>query len=243
MGKFVFLVRQAMRALPKRNVELVDILEDDPCARMLWEFSPAEVRRHVAMMSEINLARIAKAEKGGPPFVGPFVRRMRGEKSGSREQRVEVRSDGLANALRTIKGGSSKQFIVIAAGTTRMRALQPREAARLMGLPDSYVLPSDPIEALSLCGDGVAVPVVRFLVERIIEPALADPAQDAQGSPRTAVSAAGGRRLPGRWRAGYRRFHVFFPLPRAPLRRPPRPAAADPGGGRALPAGDSGPRL
>ena len=41
-----------------------------------------------------------------------------------------------------------------------------------MGLPDSYVLPANPIEALSLVGDGVVVPVVRHLAEHILEPLL-----------------------------------------------------------------------
>ena len=53
-----------------------------------------------------------------------------------------------------------------------MRAIQPREAARLMGLPDSYVLPDEPIEALDLYSDGVCIPVVRFLVDNVIEPLL-----------------------------------------------------------------------
>jgi DNA (cytosine-5)-methyltransferase 1 len=59
--------------------------------------------------------------------------------------------DGLANALRVIKGGSSKQFIVIAGANSgvRMRAIAPREAARLMGLPNNYILPSNAVEALS----------------------------------------------------------------------------------------------
>jgi DNA (cytosine-5)-methyltransferase 1 len=60
-----------------------------------------------------------------------------------RVQRVEVRFDGVANALRVAGGGgSSKQFLMIVRGVeTRMRAIQPREAARLMRLPDSYICP------------------------------------------------------------------------------------------------------
>jgi DNA (cytosine-5)-methyltransferase 1 len=100
---------------------------------------------------------------------------MRGPKSGEREQRVEVRLDGLANALRVAStGGSSKQFVLIANGAgVRMRAIQPREAARLMGLSETYLLPANPTEALSLVGDGVVVPVVRWLAERVLEPLLA----------------------------------------------------------------------
>ena len=41
-----------------------------------------------------------------------------------------------------------------------------------MGLPDSFVLPTNALQALALCGDGVAVPVVRFLAEHILDPVL-----------------------------------------------------------------------
>ena len=48
-----------------------------------------------------------------------------------------------------------------------------REGARLMGLPDSYVLPLRTTAALHVVGDGVAVPVVRWLAEHLLEPLLA----------------------------------------------------------------------
>jgi DNA (cytosine-5)-methyltransferase 1 len=41
-----------------------------------------------------------------------------------------------------------------------------------MGLPDSYKAPADRTAAYNLIGDGVAVPVVRFLAEHILEPIL-----------------------------------------------------------------------
>lgn len=41
-----------------------------------------------------------------------------------------------------------------------------------MGLPDHYALPSNYNEAYHLAGDGVAVPVVRFLAEHLLEPLL-----------------------------------------------------------------------
>jgi DNA (cytosine-5)-methyltransferase 1 len=39
-----------------------------------------------------------------------------------------------------------------------------------MGLPDTYRLPATYNEAYHLAGDGVAVPVVRFLAEHLLEP-------------------------------------------------------------------------
>jgi hypothetical protein len=40
------------------------------------------------------------------------------------------------------------------------------------GLPDEYKLPANVNEALGPMGDGVAVPVVRFLAENLLEPLL-----------------------------------------------------------------------
>ena len=42
-----------------------------------------------------------------------------------------------------------------------------------MGLSEDYVLPANYNEAYHLVGDGVAVPVIRFLAAHILEPILA----------------------------------------------------------------------
>ena len=41
-----------------------------------------------------------------------------------------------------------------------------------MGLSDDYVLPANYNEAYHVIGDGVAVPVVRYLAAHILEPIL-----------------------------------------------------------------------
>jgi DNA (cytosine-5)-methyltransferase 1 len=89
-------------------------------------------------------------------------------------QRAEIRFDDVAGCLRTPAGGSSRQTIMLIDGKkVRSRLLSPREAARLMGLPEEYVLPNNYNEAYHLAGDGVAVPVVSFLAMNIFEPILA----------------------------------------------------------------------
>jgi len=55
--------------------------------------------------------------------------------------------------------------------------ISSRETARLMGLPDSYRLPPRYNEAYHLTGDGVAVPVVRYLAEHLFERLLPVKAQ------------------------------------------------------------------
>ena len=57
--------------------------------------------------------------------------------------------------------------MIVNASTVRSRLLSPREAARLMGLEDSYVLPERYNDAYHLAGDGVVVPVVSHLAESI----------------------------------------------------------------------------
>ncbi len=70
-------------------------------------------------------------------------------------------------------GGLSRQVILVVEGDRmRSRLISSRETARLMGLPDEYLLPDNYNEAYHLTGDGVVVPVVRFLAEHIVEPVI-----------------------------------------------------------------------
>ena len=50
------------------------------------------------------------------------------------------------------------------------RLLSVREAARLMGAPDSYLIPGTYNEGYGAMGDAVAVPVVRFLAQHLLWP-------------------------------------------------------------------------
>jgi DNA (cytosine-5)-methyltransferase 1 len=60
----------------------------------------------------------------------------------------------------------------------RSRLLSPREAARLMGVPDTYKLPENYTEAYHLMGDGLVVPVVRWLEQHLLH-SLAASTMDA----------------------------------------------------------------
>lgn len=152
-------------APPRRNLDLAAVLEPDDA--VAWR-SDAQTQALVALMDDLHRARLDAALAAGERRVGAAFRRMRGDR-----QRTEVRFDGLAGCLRTPGGGSSRQFIIVAeAGRVRSRLLAPREAARLMGLPESYRLPAATNAALHLAGDGVVVPMVRHLAEHILEPLL-----------------------------------------------------------------------
>ena len=150
---------------PTRNSTFADILEDDPQG-VRWH-TEAETNRLLGMMSAANLAKVEAAKRSGKRMVGGLYRRTRDV------QRAEIRFDDVAGCLRTPAGGSSRQTIMIVEGAlVRSRLLSPREAARLMGLADDYVLPRNYNEAYHLAGDGVAVRVVRFLAAHILEPIL-----------------------------------------------------------------------
>ncbi len=150
----------------RRNLDLAALLEADDAVP--WR-SAQQTQALVAMMDDLHRERLQAALAAGERRVGTAFRRMRGK-----TQRAEVRFDGLAGCLRTPGGGSSRQLVlVVEAGEVRSRWLTAREAARLMGLPDSYRLPASANAGLQLAGDGVVVPVVRRLAEAILEPLLA----------------------------------------------------------------------
>jgi DNA (cytosine-5)-methyltransferase 1 len=158
-----------LAAPPVRNADLAALLEPD--AAVNWH-PPERTRRWLELMAPLHRARLEAMRARGDRVVGAVYRRTRHE-AGVRRQRAEVRFDGVAGCLRTPRGGSSRQAIcVVDGGEVRTRLLTPREAARLMGLPDSYRLPSAQTAALHVAGDGVVVPVVRWLAQELLEPLL-----------------------------------------------------------------------
>jgi DNA (cytosine-5)-methyltransferase 1 len=157
-------------APPARNVALADVIEDSP-RDVAWH-SREETQALIAMMSEVNLEKIVEAKRAGRKMVGTLYRRTRYQ-HGERIQRAEARFDDVAGCLRTPAGGSSRQFVLlIENGKVRSRLMSARETARLMGMPEDYGLPAAYNEAYHLIGDGVVVPVVRYLTARLIEPLL-----------------------------------------------------------------------
>ena len=152
------------------QVRFADVIEENPTG-VKWH-TRAETSRLIAMMSPLNRAKLRAAKKSGRREVGGIYKRTR-IVDGVKQQRAEVRFDDLAGCLRTPTGGSSRQTIIVVDGpVVRSRLLSPREATRLMGLPDSYKLPARYNDGYHLAGDGVAVPVVRHLAQYLIEPVL-----------------------------------------------------------------------
>jgi DNA (cytosine-5)-methyltransferase 1 len=158
-------------APPKRNLTLEGVIERAPKG-VEWHDN-AQTQRLFDLMSPAHRAKVEAASSMKRPVVGTLYKRTRIDGEGRRRQRAEVRFDNIAGCLRTPLGGSSRQTVLIVDGdTVRSRLLSPREAARLMGLPDDYDLPENYNQACHLAGDGVVVPVVGHLARHIIEPVL-----------------------------------------------------------------------
>lgn len=146
---------------------LDDIVESDPQG-VAWH-TREETAKLLAMMAPLHRRKVMAAQAVGRLKVGTIYKRTR-----HGVQRAEVRFDGVAGCLRTPGGGSSRQTIIVVNGNSiRSRLISPREAARLMGLPDDYKLPDRYNEAYHLIGDGVAVPVVTHLEKYLLSPILA----------------------------------------------------------------------
>lgn len=156
---------------PTRTSRFADFIEENPDS-VKWH-TAAETRRLIAMMSQVNRAKLEAAKKSKKRMVGAIYKRTRRDENNEKVQRAEIRFDEISGCLRTPAGGSSRQLIMVVDGNkVRSRLISTRETARLMGLPDSYALPTNYNEAYHLTGDGVAVDVVRHLAENIFEPVL-----------------------------------------------------------------------
>ncbi len=157
----------SLPAPPNRVRDFADLIEEPPQG-VDWH-TAAETKRLLAMMSPVNAEKVREAKRlsraTNRRLIGGLYKRMRGG-----IQRAEVRFDKVSGCLRTPVGGSSRQTIlVVDGGKVKSRLLSPREAARLMGLPEEYVLPSSYNGAYHLAGDGVAVDVVRFLAQNLLD--------------------------------------------------------------------------
>ncbi|MBO6235233.1 MAG: DNA (cytosine-5-)-methyltransferase [Schwartzia sp.] len=138
---------------PKRSSTISDIL--DPNA----VYDKDDVLRLVPDkgMKKLN---------GNDRIVATGYRRTR---NGS--QQLELRFDGVAGCLRTPGGGSSKQYVVVREnGQNHARLLTVREAARLMGAPDSFMLPGTYNDGYYAMGDAVALPVAKYIGKNILLP-------------------------------------------------------------------------
>jgi DNA (cytosine-5)-methyltransferase 1 len=152
---------------PDMTAKLSDVIEDKPSG-VTWH-SLEHTRYLISLMSDLNRRKLDAAKASGRRRVGTIYRRTRPNEDGEKQQRAEVRFDDVAGCLRTPVGGSSRQTVILVEGNkVRSRLLAPREAARLMGVPENYPMPDNYNEAYHLFGDGLAVPAVSWLNDHLL---------------------------------------------------------------------------
>lgn len=147
---------------------LLDII--DHTDQNFWP--PARTQALLNSLSPRHAAQLEDLRARATPIIGTIYRRTR-TKKGVKATYAELRRDGIAGCLRTPSGGSSRQFWLFVDGAdVKIRAMNAREAVRLMGVPDDYLLPKSQLAGLRIAGDGVAVPVVAWLSEQVLVPLL-----------------------------------------------------------------------
>jgi len=154
--------------IPKEPIpSLASLIEEEPTG-VEWH-TKEQTDRLIGLMSPLHLEKLVQAQSLDIKIVGTVYRRIRLGEDGMKVQRAEIRFDQISGCLRTPTGGSSRQTIVVVEGRKiRSRLLSPREAARLMGVPDDYPLPKRYNDAYHLFGDGLAVPVVSWLNRHLL---------------------------------------------------------------------------
>lgn len=84
-----------------------------------------------------------------------------------------MREDDIAGCLRTARGGSSKQAVVVLGdGNARIRWMTGKEYALLQGAGDFAIDGFKESQIQYAFGDAVAVPTVTWLMSNVIVPAL-----------------------------------------------------------------------
>jgi DNA (cytosine-5)-methyltransferase 1 len=150
---------------------LISLMEEPPTG-VNWH-SEADTRKLLGLMNPAHRQKVSAAIKVGGRHVGTIYKRTRPNKNEEMVQRAEVRFDGVSGCLRTPVGGSSRQTVILVEnGRIRTRLLSPREAARLMGVPENYPMPAGYNDAYHVFGDGVVVPVVSWLEKYLLRPLM-----------------------------------------------------------------------
>jgi DNA (cytosine-5)-methyltransferase 1 len=140
---------------------LVDVIDfEAPCD------DPETAAHNLGLIPPRHRRRLKAAAAAGLVRVVPGYKRTRNGR-----QSLELRFDGIAGCLRTPEGGSSRQLLVLVKnGKFTTRLLTVREAARLMGVRESYKIPGGYNNGYRAMGDAVAVPVVRHLAKTLLHP-------------------------------------------------------------------------
>lgn len=142
-----------------RQKKLTDIIE--------WNAPRDDQEKTRKLLGLLSPRHLVKLNEYDAVVVTGYKRTRNGK------QTLELRFDGIAGCLRTPQGGSSRQQVIFKNGDQySSRLLLTREVARLMGAPESYILPEKYNDAYKAMGDAIAVPAVQYLTEFLLFPLM-----------------------------------------------------------------------
>lgn len=148
---------------PEKNAYCLSEVLDQDEDQEWW--SKAEVDKHYDKLSDLHRRRIDELLRSKTHYIATGYRRKR---DGS--TKLEVRFDGLAGCLRTPRGGSARQIVVMTSnGKLKIRWMSPIEYARLQGAGQYTMLPNDR-QMLFGFGDAVCVPVIAWIDTCVLSP-------------------------------------------------------------------------
>lgn len=93
-------------------------------------------------------------------------RTVRNKNKGNGFAHYLVDTHGIANTLTSRYGKDGRENLVLQKGKNP-RMLTPRECARLMGFPETFILPATKTPAYRQLGNSVCVPIVKVLAEAL----------------------------------------------------------------------------
>lgn len=173
------------------STTLGDILET--VAPEAW-FGPQAVHRFLNLVDKPGTVRLAAMRAAGRPTYGTMVERT-DPNTGVRI--ASIRQDTAFTLMASATGSSRQRLLMVNGNEVRIREYTPKELGRLMGVPETYRMPSGLCPAMAVMGDAVAVPVVSHLVRHVVEP-LVLAARRADGEIRPRAPQNGHRPIKAR---------------------------------------------
>ena len=172
LADFIFRhaeINWSMRPLPpfpQAKKTLDDVIEELPDDSEMW-WSKGRSDYLLSQMSDRHRRLIDEMVAARERRVATVFRRVR-----KGTCMAEARADGIAGCLRTPKGGSGRQILVLTEnGRVKVRLLSPNECARLMGA-DGFPITVSLNQALFGFGDAVCVDVVEWIARNYLNPVL-----------------------------------------------------------------------
>ena len=155
------IARRARPSRPKRPAPFIDVIEAEPQG-VKWRSREEKPQDLLSLYVGTSTAPRSRWPSG---WAGAWSGPSTGAPAPTKRGQAPARGGSLrrCGGLPSHAGGR-----LVAANhpggrsrKVRSRLLSPREAARLMGLPEDYRLPERYNHAYHVCGDGVSAPVVR----------------------------------------------------------------------------------